>query len=73
MKAFAAVLILLALTGCTTRTEHGECVGLGDEKKPDLVYKVSARNLIICIVFLELIVPPVIVVVDDFYCPVGKK
>jgi hypothetical protein len=66
-------LACVALTGCTTRTEYGECVGLADDKDPTLHYKVSAWNVFLGVVFIEAILPPIVVAVDDTFCPVGKK
>ena len=72
-KIFLIGLILLAITGCTSRTSFGECIGLGDEKDPTLIYKVSGLNVAMAIIGFELIFPPVLVVVDQFYCPTGKR
>ena len=73
MKTIAIVLIMAVLSGCTTSTEFGSCVGLFDDKKPELHYKISAWNLVIGVVFFELVAPPILVVVDETFCPVGKK
>ena len=73
MRTLASALLLAALAGCTTRTEHGPCIGLGDDKDPALIYKLSAWNLFLGIVFIELIAPPLFVAVDSTFCPVGKK
>jgi hypothetical protein len=70
---YALILAVLLLAGCSSSTPYGQCVGLGDEKDPKLVYKPSVRNLIVGAVFVELIAPPIIVAVDEFYCPIGKK
>lgn len=70
------ILVLAAaitLSGCASTTEFGPCVGAFDEKNPKLEYKVSARNLVVGIFFFGLIAPPVYVVVDQFFCPVGTK
>jgi len=72
MKLIAATLAAAMLTGCASKTEFGDCVGLGDKQKPDLTYKVSVRNLVVGIIFFELIAPPIYVAVDQLYCPVGK-
>lgn len=61
------------LAGCTTKTEHGPCVGLSDEKNPKLTYKVDVWNAFLGIIFVETIIVPLIVVVDEIYCPVSKK
>ncbi len=66
-------LAVLALTGCASSTEYGACVGLTDDKDPKLIYKLSVRNLFWGIVGFELILPPIIVAVDEIYCPVARK
>ncbi len=65
--------MVVGLSGCTSKTEFGECVGLGEVQDPKLNYKVSGLNVFMGIIFWELIIPPVIVVADDLYCPVGAK
>lgn len=72
MKGTILALTLVLLAGCTTSTEYGPCVGIGDTKNPHLVYKLSAWNIGLGIVFFEVILPPVFVLVDETYCPVGK-
>lgn len=71
------ILIVLAaalmLAACTSRTEHGDCVGIGEDKDPKLTYKLDTTNLVLGIVFVETIVVPVIVAVNETFCPVGKK
>ena len=73
MKAFVVAMIVAALAGCTSRTEFGPCIGVGEDKDPKLVYKVSAWNLFVGFVFIEMLVPPIIVAVDQTFCPVGRK
>lgn len=72
-KVFIIILAALFLVGCTTKTEHGPCVGLSDEKNPTLTYKVDVWNAFLGIIFVETIIVPLIVVVDEIYCPVSKK
>lgn len=60
------------MTGCMSKTDHGKCVGLDEPQDPALEYKLSARNILIGIIFIQLIVPPVLVVTDQLYCPIGK-
>lgn len=72
-KTLALVLAAALLAGCTARTEHGECIGVFDDKDPKLVYKLSAWNLVMGLLFVELLVPPVVVLVDQTFCPIGKK
>lgn len=63
----------LLLAGCVNHTEYGKCVGLGDKQDPALEYKISVRNIIVGIVFVEMIAPPVYVAVDETFCPVGNR
>jgi hypothetical protein len=73
MKKIIALMLATMLVGCASHTEYGPCVGIGEDKNPNLVYKISTQNLIVAIFFFQLIAPPVIVAVDEFYCPVGFK
>ena len=72
-KVLLVILTIALLSGCTSRTEFGDCVGLADDKKPELIYKVSAWNIVVSILFAGLIAPPVYVLVDETFCPVGRK
>lgn len=73
MKKMTALILMLVISGCTSRTQFGECIGLGEDKKPDLQYKLSAWNLAMGVIFVELIAPPILVAVNETFCPVGKK
>jgi len=74
MKKLTILFILLVLlSGCTTRTEYGNCIGAFDDKNPSLVYKLSTWNLIIGVFFIGMVVPPIVVVADETLCPVGYK
>lgn len=73
MKRIILALVIILCAGCTTRTEYGPCVGIADDKDPKLVYKISIWNAILGVVFFELIVPPIIVLAEETFCPIGKK
>jgi hypothetical protein len=74
MKRIAAlVLVLCMLSACTTQTEYGKCIGVTDKGKPGLVYKASAWNIFLGIIFIETIIVPIIVLLDEFQCPVEKQ
>jgi predicted Na+-dependent transporter len=66
-------LLLLAFAGCTASTPHGKCIGLNQKESAALEYEYSAKNIILGVVFAELIIPPVIVVLDELKCPTGPK
>lgn len=68
-----AVLLLLALAGCVSKTTYGPCVGLNGGEDSTLVYHGSERNIAMGIIFSELIVPPIKVALDEYKCPVGRK
>lgn len=73
MKLNALLLALaLAVSGCTTRTSGGECIGIADDKVPGVQYKVSVWNVIVGLLFIETIVVPVVVVADELMCPKEK-
>lgn len=74
---FALCLSILAVssTGCQSHTEYGECVGIQDEDQQNskLVYKVSVRNTVLGIIFVETLFAPAIWLLADFRCPVAQK
>jgi len=70
--AVAASAIVL-LSGCETRTQYGNCIGVNDSQNITLRYKVSPTNVVIGVIFVETIFVPVIIILDEFSCPVGKK
>ena len=69
----AGLLLLVALSSCTASTEHGECVGIMEEGRPDLNYKLSGRNLAWSILGLEMLFPPVLWATDYAMCPSGPR
>ena len=80
MKKFVLCLCLLsvtALAGCdeskTIENKVVPCVGAFDEKDPNYVYKMSGWNVAMAIVFSELIVPPIVVLVDETFCPIRRR
>jgi hypothetical protein len=73
MKMKALCLMAALMSACVSETEYGKCIGAFDEPKPGLVYKLSVRNLVIGIIFIEMIVPPIVVVADEMRCPVGRS
>ena len=68
-----AVLLAFALAACTSRTEHGECIGAFDDPDPRLVYRTSARNVAMAVIFVETVVVPIIVVATETRCPTARK
>lgn len=73
MTKLLSLLLLIGLTGCQGSTEYGKCIGLGEEEKPNLEYRASTRNIILSVLFIETIFVPVVVALNEVYCPVGEK
>ena len=68
------LLSLFLLISCTSKNEYGRCIGVSrmhEDKRLD--YDLSKRNIILGIIFFELVIPPVYVIVDQTYCPIGRK
>ena len=71
MKHLLAFIVLFVLAGCESRTDYGSCVGLGEKQNPKLHYKLSSQNIVVAVIFFELIAPPIVVVSDETFCPTG--
>ena len=73
MKKFMMLAMLaVMLSACTEATEYGECIGLNSAMEdPELIYEYNAWNIGVGIIFAELIIPPIVVVLDQLKCPVG--
>ena len=73
MKAIKTMILCgsLILAGCTSSTKYGPCVGIGERQNPKFYYKLSGWNIAIGLIFIEVIVPPIIVATDETFCPVG--
>ena len=72
-KMILSTLAALSLAGCTTQTEYGPCVGISDEKNPNLVYKIDVTNAVLGIVFIETIIVPIVILADETFCPIAYK
>ena len=72
-KLFLLIITMLFLVSCTSKTEFGNCIGIGEDKEPNLIYKVNTKNIVIGVVFFEMILPPIFVLADETLCPIGYK
>lgn len=72
-KTIALLLLSLGLAGCQSETDFGDCIGAFDDPNPDLIYRVSTRNVIVEIVFAQTVIVPAVVVLDQARCPVGRR
>lgn len=75
-KLMLLVLLAACESGRTIPTKaapQGErirCVGVtGKGKRAGIDYDFSARNIVVGIVFFQIIAPPVVVLVRETYCP----
>jgi len=73
MKRAVVLALAVMLSGCIEHTEFGACVGIVDDRDPTKQYKLSVQNAVMAVLFFELIVPPVVVVANELFCPVGEK
>lgn len=76
VKQFITALVLtlcLFVSACTTKTEYGDCIGIGDDRNPNLIYKIDTTNAVLGVVFFEMVLPPIYWLADDFFCPIGRK
>jgi hypothetical protein len=73
MKSYLLLLAMLLVSGCTSSTPHGKCIGLNGDKDPSKIYEYSARNIIVGLVFIETIFVPVIVTLNELQCPIDNK
>lgn len=74
MKRLIILFALTLLCACTSKTEFGNCVGAFDDKDPKLTYKLSGKNVFLGVVGSELmLIPPIVVLVNETFCPVGAK
>ena len=73
MIKFFIPFLIAASFGCQSETKYGKCVGVDDPKEPNLIYKISVRNAILSIVFIETLITPIVVVVNELECPVAFK
>jgi hypothetical protein len=79
MRKFLVLAALVTLfAGCeSNRVIAGKtvpCVGIDRVgENTNYVYRTSTRNVIWAVVFSETIIVPVIVVIDELYCPEWQK
>ena len=72
-KSLIALFLLILASGCESETAHGQCVGISDDKDPNLTYKVSVRNAVLSVIFVEMVFPPIVMLASETYCPVARK
>jgi hypothetical protein len=69
----AILLVVCVAAGCTSQTVYGDCLGVGEEEDPTLVYDVPTMNIVWSVIFFEMIFPPIVFLATDFKCPVAYK
>lgn len=72
-RSLIIAALAIALAGCTSQTEHGRCIGVMQEKDPKKEYELSVWNTVMAVVFSETIIVPVVVIANQYQCPVGER
>lgn len=72
-KAIMIGLLAVMSAGCASQTDFGKCIGINGKEDPTLEYEWSARNIIVGAIFIELLAPPIIVILKECKCPIAKK
>lgn len=72
-KIAAVMLCAFLASACVSETAYGPCVGLNGGEDSTLVYHGSTRNIVLAVVFAETIIPPVVVALKEYKCPVARK
>lgn len=70
---FILLVILSMLSGCISKTEHGPCIGAFDDEDPALIYRASARNVVIGLLLFETVMVPAYVIVEQTKCPYARR
>lgn len=65
-----AAVLAISLAGCTSENSKGKCIGAFDKGQPNIEYKLSVKNTVLGVIFVETIVVPVVVIADETKCPV---
>lgn len=74
MKNLISIIAIAALlAGCTSQTAYGPCIGVLDDKNPELEYKLSVNNTVMAVLFSSTVFVPILVVANQHSCPVGVK
>lgn len=78
MKNLVLVAMAALALGCNeSKVIDGKevrCIGLERANEDHkYVYRLDTKNVVLAVIFSETIVVPVIVVLDDLYCPVALK
>ncbi len=73
MKSLIAAFAVVTMLGCTSSTEHGDCIGVAEDEDPTLKYEVDTGNIVLAVIFSEMIFPPLIVLLSETKCPVDPK
>jgi hypothetical protein len=81
MRVVLLVVVLLGVfvqAGCESARDlkgygHISCIGLGMREDPHFRYQLSVRNVGLGLLFAPTLLPPVVVVTTELYCPVSRR
>ena len=69
---YLILVSMLAMSACTSSTQYGKCIGILDDKQPNLQYEVSTNNIVWAALGTGLMfIPTGIVILEEIKCPVG--
>lgn len=71
--SLTVILATVLLGACESSNKFGKCVGLNGGEDSTLVYHGSTRNIVLAVVFSEMVIPPVVVALKEYKCPVARK
>ena len=63
---------ILLLAGCSFSNEHGECIGIDDDPKPNLTYEIDTVNAVVSVLFIQSLFIPIVYLLECVRCPTGK-
>lgn len=73
----AATLMLPTWVACTSSVpingREVPCIGAFDDPDPRYVYKANVKNIILAVIFVEMIIPTIVVILDETRCPVSER
>lgn len=75
--ALLAAALLTMMQACTSSVpingREVPCIGAFEEPDPRYVYKANVKNIVLAIIFVEMVIPTVVIILDETRCPVSER
>ena len=69
-----AIMSIACTESVVINNKDVPCVGIdAEERDPKYLYKLSGWNIAMGVIFFEVIIPPIIVIADELYCPYRER